>query len=103
MFIRFSIVYIIRLDELYELGERDSNEAVFGVGRSMKCLATDMKEPPVAGGSRLPNRWEVGSGKPETNTYGYELPPTEKRLKRSVSRESLRKSCRSLFKCCTSR
>jgi len=43
-------VYIIRLDELYELGEGDSNEAVFGVGRLMKCSATGMEEPPVAGG-----------------------------------------------------
>ena len=56
MFIRFSIVYVIRLDELYELGEGDSNEAVFGVGRLVKCLVTDMEEPPVAGGSGLPNR-----------------------------------------------
>ena len=57
------------MDELDELGEGDLREATFDVGRSMKCSATGIEEPPVAGGSGSPSRWEVGGGEPETSGY----------------------------------
>ena len=44
------------MDELYELGEGDLSEAVFGVGSSVKRPATGVEEPPVAGGGGLPSR-----------------------------------------------
>jgi len=44
---------IIELEKLDELGEEDLREAVFGVGRSMKCLTTDAEEPPVARGGQM--------------------------------------------------
>ena len=44
------------MDELYELGEGDLREAVFGVGSSVKRPATGADEPPVAGGGGSPSR-----------------------------------------------
>jgi len=57
------------MDELYELGEGDLREAVFGVGSSVKPPATGAEEPPVAGGGGSLSRWEVGSGEPKTSGY----------------------------------
>jgi len=44
---------LLSWDELDELGEGDLGEAVFSVGRSMKCSATGAEEPPVAGDERM--------------------------------------------------